>query len=67
MTSYSPYRDGRTGHVDNWTPDKPQEVEFELYDYKGNRAAWLEKALVEADFSRIAGELVEAAREDGPD
>lgn len=40
------------------------DVEFEIYDRKGYRAAWLDKKMTSADEARIIAELTTDAGED---
>ena len=57
VTSYSPYQNNRCGHPDNWLPDDPEEIEFELLTLRGEPAPWIERLASDKDFGRIAGEL----------
>jgi hypothetical protein len=56
ILSWSPGRCNRVGHIDNWLPDDPPELEFEVLDHRGRPAPWLEKKMTEADTSRIEAE-----------
>lgn len=59
LTSYSPYRDNRRGHIDSWLPDDPEEIEFDLLPLGSDKpAAWLWKAASEKDIARITRELL---------
>lgn len=61
LISYSAYRCNRRGHPDNWLPDDPEEIEFELLPLGSDKPAdWLLQAASEADLTRIEGELVAA-------
>lgn len=40
------------------------DVDFEIYDRRGNRAMWLEKKMTAKDEKRIIDELIENAGED---
>ena len=64
LTSYTPFWNGRRGHIDNWLPDEPEQVEFEVFDRKGYKAPWLERKMTDADYARIEQELMEFYRED---
>lgn len=57
LLSYRPYRDNRRGHIDDWLPDDPVEIEFEVFDRKGYPAPWLAKKMTDKDIRRIEGEL----------
>ena len=42
VTSHSPWRSGRGGHIDDWLPDEEPEVEFDLALPKDfDAAAWI--------------------------
>ncbi len=41
VTSYEPARDNRRGHIDDWLPDDPEEIEYEICDRRGRPATWL--------------------------
>lgn len=63
MTSYTPYWNGRRGHIDNWLPDEPEQVEFEVYDRKGYPATWLANKMTDDDYHRIEQLLLEECNE----
>lgn len=56
-TSYSAPRNNRRGHPDNWLPDDPEEIDFELLTLKGKPAPWIERRASDKDRDRICGEL----------
>lgn len=61
ITHYEPYDPG------NWhEPPSGGEIEFEVYDRKGYRAAWLERKVTEDDEVRIFKEY-EAEIQEGDD
>ena len=58
ITSFSPYRCFKRGHIDRWLPDELPEIEFMILDRRGRPAPWLEKKLSPAERRRIEGELI---------
>ncbi len=60
VVSYSEGRCNRWGHIDNWLPDDPEELEFELLTAKGKPAEWIEARADDDDRRRIEAELLEA-------
>lgn len=58
ITSFSPYRCCKRGHIDNWLPDELPEIEWTVLDSRGRPAPWLEKKLTPAERRRIDGELI---------
>lgn len=57
---YRPYEPAyRRGHPDNWEPDSPPEIDFEILDRRGRPAPWLERKLTDAERERIERELIE--------
>ena len=56
-TSYSPPCNNRRGHPDDWLPDDPEEIEFELLTLKGKPAPWIERRASQKDLDRIYDEL----------
>jgi hypothetical protein len=63
VTSFSPYRCNRRGHIDHWLPDEMPEIEWTVCDSKGRPAPWLEKKLTPAERRRIEGELIAASND----
>ena len=59
LTQYIPYWDGRRGHIDNWLPDEPEQIEFEVCDRKEYPADWLAAKMTDEDISRIEKLLIE--------
>ena len=57
VISYSGACNNRRGHPDDWLPDDPKEIEFELLTLKGKPAAWIERRASDKDRDRICGEL----------
>lgn len=53
----TPYRSGRVGHIDDWLPDEPAEVEIEEVEYKTKGKAFVEgkwvKCVVAVDVSPL--------------
>jgi hypothetical protein len=64
LTGYSPYRCNRIGHPDNWLPDDPEEIEFEVFDRRGNPAPWLERKMTPDDISNIEELLLKGLKND---
>ncbi len=64
MTSYSPFRSNRRGHIDNWLPDDPEEIEFTVFDRKGYYAGWLERKMTPQDVCDIEELLLQEAKND---
>lgn len=61
LTHYSPPVCNRRGHWDDWLPDDPEEIEFELLPLGSDKPApWLIQAASEKDWQRIADELLQA-------
>lgn len=63
ILSWSTGRCNRVGHIDNWLPDDPAELEFEVLDRNGRPALWLERKMTDKDQERIETEA-ERALED---
>jgi hypothetical protein len=59
LTHYSPGRCNRVGHIDNWLPDDPTELEFQVYDTRGYPADWLAKKMTDEEAQRIENLLIE--------
>lgn len=59
ITSYSPYRNNMRGHIDDWLPDDPEEIEFDILDQRGRPAPWLERKVTDQDRDRIASEFAQ--------
>lgn len=57
VISFTRYRSGHLGHIDNWQPDDAEECEFDVLDRKGYPAPWLEAKMNLADQARIEGEI----------
>jgi hypothetical protein len=67
LISYAPFRDGRRGHIDNWLPDDPAEVEFQILDRKGRYAEWLERKMTEEERWKIEEALEKTLTESSRD
>lgn len=62
VTSYSGGTpEYRRGHPDNWEPEDPPEITWEVQDRNGRPAPWLARKMTDKDISRIEAELLEAA------
>lgn len=64
LLSYSPFRDGRRGHIDSWLPDEEEQLEYEILDRRGYFAPWLERKLTPEDREAIETSLLTARREE---
>jgi hypothetical protein len=62
--SYTPYWCGRRGHIDNWLPDEPEQIEFTVYDRKGHYAAWLERKMTADDIANIEELILKEMKDD---
>ena len=61
LTHYSAPVCNRRGHWDDWIPDDPEEIEFELLPLGSDKPApWLVQAASEKDLIRIEDELIKA-------
>lgn len=60
VTSFSPYRCNRRGHIDHWLPDELPEIEWRVLDRNGRPASWLERKLSPADKRLIEADLIAA-------
>ena len=58
ITSFSPYRCNKRGHIDHWLPDELPEIEWHILDRNGRPASWLERKLSAADRRRIEADLI---------
>ena len=58
ITCYYPARHANfRGTPDRWTPPEPEEISFQVLDWRGRPAPWLEEKLTEDDRVRIEREL----------
>ena len=64
LLSYSPFRDGRRGHIDSWLPDEEEQLEYEILDRRGYSASWLERKLTPQDRADIETSLLTARKEE---
>jgi hypothetical protein len=58
VTAFSHSRDNRRGHIDEWLPDDPPEIEWRVLDRKGRPAPWLEKQLSAAERASLEEALI---------
>lgn len=67
ITSFSPYRCNKRGHIDHWLPDELPEIEWHILDRNGRPAGWLERKLSPADRRRIEADLIAQCSNRGED
>ena len=48
-----PVPGNRNGHPDDWTPDEPGEVDWQVCDRRGRPAAWLARKMGPRDCEQI--------------
>lgn len=56
-----------TGPMDQADPGAPAEIEFEVLDRRGARAAWLERKMTDADRHAIEQEIIAAFEQERAD
>ncbi|WP_333609610.1 hypothetical protein [Arsukibacterium sp.] len=58
VLSYTPYQNGSRGHIDDWMPDEPEQVEIEVL----LNGADITDLISEADFECLENEAIEYIR-----
>jgi hypothetical protein len=54
ITHYAPGTAAyQRGHPDEWMPEEPAELEFQVCDQRGRLAPWLQRKLTAVDEDRI--------------
>ena len=61
---YEPPCSGRRGHPDNWEPDTPEYIEYDVLDRSGRRAPWLEKKMTNEDYAAVHTAAIQHMKED---
>lgn len=63
VTTYEPARDNRRGHIDDWLPDDPEVIEYEICDRRGRKALWLAKKITDEVHEEIISAISKAIGE----
>jgi hypothetical protein len=62
VTFYEPFCSGKRGHIDNWSEDEPEYLEFDVLDRNGRKAPWLERKMSADDYQRVQKEALNNMR-----